>query len=255
MRKMPEIKYRLKNGQELTEDQIKEVEASRDIPITFGDDSPEIDPVKTPQQNLGARFKEYRKLKGAREHLSVLIEDGEKQLDYLESVLEELSRAETGRELEEIRTELRSTGWLKVSGQKQKPQKKKAAPGKVGSPLSYRSPGGLEILVGRNNTQNDELTLHIARRTDYWFHVKNLHGSHVILRCEGMEPSEADVTAAAGIAAFYSQARESGHIAVDYTMVRNVKKPSGALPGKVIYQSYRTVIADAKLPEGEGEIL
>ena len=225
----------------------------------FEEDAPviliQLDPAKTPQQNLGAKFKEYRKLKGAKEHLSVLIEDGEKQLDYLESVLEELARAETGIELEEIRAELAATGWLKESKQKTKQRKKKAAPGKIGSPLQYRSPDGLEILVGRNNTQNDELTLHIARRTDYWFHVKNQHGSHVILRCEGTEPSEEDVMAAAGIAVYYSQAHESGHTAVDYTMVRNVKKPSGALPGKVIYQAYRTVIADGKLPDEEGETI
>ena len=101
---------------------------------------------------------------------------------------------------------------------------------------------GLEILVGRNNAQNDELTTKLARRTDYWLHVKDVHGSHVILRCEGMEPPQEDIRYAAELAAQYSQAKGSGRVAVDYTMVRNVKKPSGALPGKVIYQNYKTIL-------------
>ena len=111
----------------------------------------------------------------------------------------------------------------------------------------------MEILVGRNNAQNDELTTRLARRTDYWFHVKSLHGSHVVLRCEDRPPTEAGLQAAAELAAFYSQARGSGRTAVDYTMVRNVKKPSGALPGKVIYTDYRTVIVGSAGGSPEGE--
>ena len=199
----------------------------------------QLDPQKTPQQNLAQRFREYRKAKGAREHLTVLIEDGEKQLDYLNSVLEELARTESERDLEEIRAELLATGFLKHSRQKKagKPNKIKAS-----EPLRFRSPDGLEILVGRNNVQNDELTTKLARRTDYWLHVKDVHGSHVILRCGGMEPSQQDIRYAAELAAQYSQAKGSGRVAVDYTMVRNVKKPSGALPGKVIYQNNKTIL-------------
>ena len=211
-----------------------------------------LDPTKTPQQNLTKRFKEYRKLKGAREHLNVLLAEGEKQLDYLNSVLEELERAETGHDLEEIRSELESTGWTKTPHQK---QRKKSGSPKSADPLSFRTPDGLEILVGRNNVQNDDLTTRTARRTDYWFHVKNLHGSHVILRCEGVVPSEDAVRTAAAYAAYYSQARDSGKTAVDYTMIRNVKKPSGALPGKVIYQNYQTMIVDSTAVSGKGERL
>ena len=209
----------------------------------YRDDNPIIriplDPQKTPQQNLAQRFKEYRKAKGAREHLTVLIEDGEKQLDYLNSVLDELARSETERDLEEIRTELLTTGFLKNSRQKKvkKPNRIKAS-----EPLRFVCADGLEILVGRNNAQNDELTTKLARRTDYWLHVKDVHGSHVILRCEGMEPPLEDIRYAAELAAQYSQAKGSGRVAVDYTMVRNVKKPSGALPGKVIYQNYKTIL-------------
>ena len=208
-----------------------------------------LDAVKTPQENLNARFKEYRKLKGAKEHLTKLIAEGEKQLEYLNSVLDELSRAGSTRELDEIRAELESTGWLRAQ-RRVNPKKRSAA--KTMAPLRFESPDGMEILVGRNNLQNDELTTREARRTDYWFHVQQLHGSHVILRCEGLEPSEEAVRAAAELAAYYSQARDSGRTAVDYTMVLNVKKPSGALPGKVIYRNYRTMIVDASAAAGEG---
>ncbi len=197
-----------------------------------------LDPLKTPQQNLAARFREYRKLKGAQEHLTGLIADGERQLDYLNSVLDELLRAESERDLDEIRTELQETGLLRRT-QGKRPGKKKQKPSE---PLRYESRDGFEILVGRNNTQNDELTFRTARRTDLWFHVKDLHGSHVILRCEGAAPSDEAVHCAAALAARHSQAGDGGRTAVDYTMVRNVKKPSGALPGRVIYTDYQTVI-------------
>ena len=206
-----------------------------------------LDPLKTPQQNMNARFREYRKMKGAKEHLTVLLADGEKLLDYYNSVLDELERAASERDLNEIRRELEESGLLK--GQKRKKTKTE----KPAAPLCFESPDGMEILVGRNNVQNDELTTKLARRTDYWFHVKTMHGSHVILRCDGQEPSEQSVQYAARIAARYSQAADSGRTAVDYTMVRNVRKPAGALPGKVIYTNYRTIIVDSDIPASEGE--
>lgn len=207
-----------------------------------------LDSLKTPQQNLAAGFKEYRKLKGAREHLTVLTAEGEKQLDYLNSVLEELSRAESTQDLEEIRDELEKTGILSSGNRTSKSLRKKSVKSpkhpafRMSEPLRFVSPEGLEVLVGRNNLQNDALTLGVARRTDYWLHVKELHGSHVILRCEGQKPSDESLLYAAELAARYSQAAGSGKVAVDYAMVRDVKKPSGALPGKVIYSNYRTVI-------------
>lgn len=198
-----------------------------------------LDPTRTPQQNLAARFKEYRKLKGAREHLGALITDGGHQLDYLNSVLDELNRAETERDLEEIRAELQRTGILKA------PRQRKTSKQRPTEPMRFESADGFTVLVGRNNAQNDELTLRTARRTDYWLHVKELHGSHVILCCEGREPSETALRYAAELAAYYSQARNSGRTAVDCTMVRHVKKPSGALPGRVIYTDYQTLIVQA----------
>ncbi len=221
----------------------------------FDPDCPQVeiplDPLKTPQQNLTAGFKEYRKLKGAREHLTVLTKEGGKQLDYLNSVLEELSRAENERDLGEIRAELEKTGFISSRAKTAKNAKKNAVKRqkqtafRLAEPLRYETPDGLEVLVGRNNLQNDVLTTEIARRTDYWLHVKDLHGSHVILRCEGMKPSDTALEFAAQLAARYSQAADSGKVAVDYAMVRDVKKPSGSLPGKVIYTNYHTIIVKA----------
>ena len=209
-----------------------------------------LDPLKTPQQNLAAAFKEYRKLKGAREHLTALTAEGEKLLDYLNSVLEELDRAENEPDLNEIRLELEKAGILLSHrgrsdvSRKKSGKARKSEPRHTGQPLSFETPDGLEVLVGRTNIQNDILTGEVARRTDYWFHVKELHGSHVILRCEGRAPSEAALECAAKLAARYSQAAGSGKVAVDYCMVRDVKKPSGALPGRVIYSNYHTLVVE-----------
>ena len=199
----------------------------------------ELDPLKTPQQNAAALYKEYNKLKAAEQHLTVLTREGECQLDYLNSVLDELERAETDRDLSDIRRELTETGYIRArkggKAERVKPQ----------SPLKFVSDDGLEILAGRSNAQNDELTLKLARRTDYWLHTQRVHGSHVIIRCEGEEPPPRTLEQAAGIAAYYSQARGAGKVQVDYTMVRNVRKPSGALPGKVIYTDHKTLLAES----------
>ena len=198
-----------------------------------------LDPLKTPQQNAAAMYKEYNKLKAAEEHLTVLIDQGEKQLDYLNSVLEELNRAETEKDITDIRRELMDTGYIK----KQKGAKPERI--KTQSPLRFVSDDGLEILIGRSNTQNDELTTKTARRTDYWLHTQKVHGSHVIIRCDGLEPPERTLEQAASLAVYYSQGRDGGKIPVDYTMVRFVRKPSGAMPGKVIYTDYKTLLAQS----------
>ncbi len=207
------------------------------------EDSPEIriplDPLKTPQQNAAAMYKEYNKRKAAAEHLRVFLAQGEQQLDYLESVLDQIERAEGEKDLAELRRELTETGYLKKQ-KKGKPEKIKAQ-----GPLVYRSDDGFEILVGRNNLQNDELTTKTARRTDYWLHTQKVHGSHVVIRCEGEEPPERTIEQAASLAVYHSQGRDGGKIPVDVTMIRFVRKPSGALPGKVIYTDYHTLLAQA----------
>ena len=224
--------YRLKKGDRALECEDYYQEGCPRVKI-------ELDPLKSPQQNAASLFKEYNKLKGAAEHLAALVEEGQKQLDYLESVLDEIFRAETEKDLAEIRRELENAGFIK-------PDKNKKAPkAKPLPPQSFLSDDGFEILAGRSNHQNDELTTKLARRTDYWLHVQKLHGSHVIIRCEGLEPPEKTLEQAAVIAAYHSQARCSGKTAVDWTMVRNVRKPSGALPGKVIYTDYGTLIVQS----------
>ena len=215
----------------------------------FEEDYPEIaiplDPLKTPQQNAAALYKEFTRKKAAKEHLTTLIGEGEKQCDYLAAVLDEIERAENERDLADIRRELKETGYLK------KTKTTKADRAKPQAPLRFISSDGLEILVGRSNMQNDELTFKLARRTDLWLHVQKLHGSHVVLRTDGIEPPLRSIEEAASLAAYYSQGREAGKIPVDITQIRFVKKPAGALPGAVLFTDYSTVFAaaDEKLAE------
>lgn len=197
-----------------------------------------LDPLKSPQQNAAQKYKEYNKLKNAREHLTKLIEENTAQLNYLNSVLDEIERSESERDLAEIRRELISTGYLRT--------KKNARREKVRSqgPMTFKSDDGFRILVGRNNAMNDELSTKKARRSDYWLHTKSVHGSHVIIVCEDQTPPPRTVEQAASIAVYYSQARAGGKTPVDFTMVRNLKKPSGAMPGFVIYHVYETILAE-----------
>ena len=211
----------------------------------YEDGSPEteieLDPRLTPSQNAQKYYSEYRKADTADKMLRKLIEKGEEEEKYLDSVFDSLSRASTEAELSEIRAELADGGYIKSRGAKQ--SKTKPLP-----PSEYRSSDGFRILAGRNNRQNDLLTLKLAEKSDVWLHVKNMTGSHVIICCEGGEPSETAITEAAKIAAKNSSAKNGSQVPVDYTLVRYVKKPSGAKPGMVIYTNQRTVYVT---PEGE----
>ena len=230
--------YRIRKGQRelLCENYFEEGYPEIAIPL---------DPLKTPQQNAAALYKEFTRKKAAKEHLTTLIGEGEKQCDYLAAVLDEIERAENERDLADIRRELKETGYLK------KAKTTKADRAKPQAPLRFISSDGLEILVGRSNMQNDELTFKLARRTDLWLHVQKLHGSHVVLRTDGIEPPLRSIEEAASLAAYYSQGREAGKIPVDITQIRFVKKPAGALPGAVLFTDYSTVFAaaDEKLAE------
>ena len=192
-----------------------------------------LDPLLTPQQNAAKNYKQYNKLKTAEFHLREQIEKAENERAYLESVLQELSQAETEQEFNEIRRELQETNYLKKSSGK-KEQKRAFAP------RTFQTSGGLEVLVGRSNVQNDQLTKKADKR-DYWFHTQHIHGSHVILRCAGLTPSDEDLHEAAMLAAYFSQAKESSGVPVDYCPVKFVKKPAGARPGMVTYDNYRTL--------------
>ena len=198
-----------------------------------------LDVLKTPQENAASLYRQYRKAKTAEQHLKVLIAENEKQLNYLNSVLDEIARAETERDLSEIRQELQATGFLRPDrGRK----KQKSAPS---APLRFVSDDGFEILVGRSNVQNDTLTHRTARRTDLWLHVQKIHGSHVIIRCMDATPNPRTIEQAASLAVYYSQGRDGGKIPVDVTQVRNVRKSPGGLPGMVFYTDYSTVIAQS----------
>lgn len=199
----------------------------------------------SPQQNAAKFYKDYQKAKNAEKILTEQIANGEKEIDYLASVLDALSRAEGERDIQEIRAELESGRYLRESGGK---KRMKTAPQK---PMAFRSSSGFPILVGRNNRQNDLLTTKEARKSDLWLHVQKIHGSHVILQTGGAEPDDQSVTEAAQLAIWYSQARAGENVAVDVTAVKNVKKPAGSKPGMVVYYTYRTVYVspDASLPE------
>ena len=203
-----------------------------------------LDPLLTPQQNAARYYKRYNKAKTAEQVLLREVEKGEEELRYLDSVADLLSRAESESELEDIRRELESGGWLKKRGGR------KAAKRPPARPLEFHSSSGVPILVGRSNTQNDELTLRTARKDEIWLHVQKQPGSHVILRTEGREPDQRSLVEAAQLAAYYSRARDSQNVPVDWTRVRCVKKPSGARPGMVIYTNYSTLTVDPKGPGG-----
>ncbi len=197
-----------------------------------------LDPLLTPQQNAARYYREYNKAKNAESALTLQIEKGEGELSYLEGVLENLSMAEGERDLQEIRQELSDTGYLKRQGKSAKGARRIA-----GKPMEFRTDGGFRVSVGKNNSQNDLLTTRQAGKGDWWFHTQRIHGAHVILWTEGTEPDQGSIAQAAALAAWFSQGREGGKVAVDYTPVRFVKKPAGAKPGMVVYTTYRTFMA------------
>lgn len=191
----------------------------------------------SPQQNAQKQFKLYTKAKNAEEQLTKQIAQGEQELLYLDSVLEAITEAENLTDLAQIQEELISTGYLSAKQDKKKRRRAKPVQGK---PFHYRTTDGFDVFAGKNNTQNDLLTLKTAFKHDMWFHTQKIHGSHVILVCDGREPTNEAMTEAAEIAAWHSQARGSSQIPVDYSEVRNIKKPNGAKPGMVIYHVYQT---------------
>ena len=198
-----------------------------------------LDPLLTPQQNAAKYYKDYNKAKKAEEMLTIQIEKGEKELEYLNSVLENIHLAEGERDLGEIRQELTETGYLRRPKTAAKREKKVA-----GKPMEFRSTAGLRISVGKNNNQNDQLTTKLAYKSDIWLHTQKIHGSHVILWLEGGEADAQSLTEAAILAATFSQAGDSTRVPVDYTPVKYVKKPAGARPGMVVYTTYQTAVVD-----------
>ena len=195
-------------------------------------------PALSPTENQKKYYKDYRKAQTAEKMLANLIEDGENEIVYLESVLDELSRADTDSEISAIRLELQNGGYIKnLKGKKQKPPKELP-------PIEFMSSDGFKILVGRNNIQNDKLSLKTAMKNDMWLHTQKIPGSHVIIVGDGKEISDESIEEAAVIAAYYSKAKDSSLVPVDYTRVKALKKPNGAKAGMVIYHEYWTIITN-----------
>lgn len=226
--------YRMERGQARLEcENYYEDNAPTSIPL---------DPLLTPQQNAAKYYKRYAKAKTAEKYLREQMDLARRDLEYLESVLAELAQAETEADYLDIRAELREAGFLKKQGKGKKDKSRPAAP------WEFRTSSGLRVLVGRNNRQNDKLTMKDADRRDLWLHTQKIHGSHVILWTEGGQPDLQSLNEAAVLAAWFSQARDSSKVPVDYTPVRFVKKPGNARPGMVVYTTYETAQVT---PDGE----
>ncbi len=204
-----------------------------------------LDPDISPQQNAQLLYKRYARLKNAELALTAQIEAGEAELKYIDSLLYGLSQAQTEKDIRELTAEAAASGYVK------KPQAKKQKQEKPGAfaPKRYVTSGGFTLLRGRNNRENDQLTMRTAKGGDIWFHARNIPGSHVIMQLEGAEPSERDLEEAAALAALYSGAGSSPKVPVDYTRVKNVKKPQGARPGMVNYFNFKTMLIEPKEPE------
>lgn len=203
----------------------------------YEDDCPQVeiklDIMKTPSQNAQYYYNEYKKSITAERKLAEQIERGEEELQYLDSVFDVLTRASTNNDIVQLRLELAEQGYIKKNAQKGKPPK--ALP-----PVEYKSSEGYTILVGRNNKQNDQLTLKFAEKSDIWLHTQGITGSHVIICTDGDTPPDKTIEEAAVIAAVNSKGKGSNLVPVDYCLARYVKKPSGAKPGKVIFTNYHT---------------
>ena len=223
--------YRMERGQSRLTAQNYYDENCADVDIP-------LDVRLSPQENAARYFKQYAKAKTAEKYLTAQLQKGGEELQYLESVLQELAQAESEQDFNDIRTELTDGGYLRGRGKKQ--------PGfqRASKPREFRSSAGLRILVGRNNRQNDRLTTKDADKRDIWLHTQKIHGSHVILCTGGAEPDEQSLMEAASLAAYFSQAQGSTKVPVDYTPVKFVKKPAGAKPGMVVYTTYQTMLAD-----------
>ena len=223
--------YRMERGQSRLTAQNYYDENCADVDIP-------LDVRLSPQENAARYFKQYAKAKTAEKYLTAQLQRGGEELQYLESVLQELAQAESEQDFNDIRTELTDGGYLRGRGKKQ--------PGfqRASKPREFRSSAGLRILVGRNNRQNDRLTTKDADKRDIWLHTQKIHGSHVILCTGGAEPDEQSLMEAASLAAYFSQAQGSTKVPVDYTPVKFVKKPAGAKPGMVVYTTYQTMLAD-----------
>lgn len=227
--------YSLKEGEKEVTLQNYYSENLEDIKIS-------LDPLKTPSANVQSYFKKYNKLKKTEAAANDQLEKNTEELDYLNSVLTSIINAEEYTDIEDIRTELVESGYVRHARSKGKKKDKS-------KPMHFISSDGISIYVGKNNIQNDYLTLKFADKRDLWLHTKNIPGSHVIVKA--FDVPDSTLEEAAALAAYYSKGKNSSKVEIDYTQVKNVKKPSGAKPGMVIYYTNSTIIAEPKEPNIE----
>ncbi|MBC8588642.1 Rqc2 family fibronectin-binding protein [Paratissierella segnis] len=194
----------------------------------------------SPVDNAQKYYKKYSKLKNANQLLLEQIPETEKEIEYLENVLLSLENSTEIEELDEIKDELISEGYLKGNDKKHKRKKEE----KVSKPMEFISSDNIKIYVGKNNKQNDYLTLKFSHREDLWLHVQGMPGSHVIIKSEGRGVPETTLKEAAILASYFSKGKNSKHVPVDYTQRKNVRKPKNAKTGMVIYDDYKTIIVD-----------
>lgn len=202
-----------------------------------------IDCSMTPSENANKYFNRYNKMKRTFEAVTLQLQETSETISHLESILTELDIARKEEDLLFIRRELEDCGYIK----KKNTGKKKGQRMPKSSPLHFISSDGYDIYVGKNNYQNDELTFHIATGNDWWFHAKNMPGSHVIVKCNGKEPPIHTFEEAASLAAYFSKGKGSDKLEIDYTQKKNLKKPNGSKPGFVIYYTNYSLIASSRI--------
>lgn len=196
----------------------------------------------TPSENAQRYFKKYNKLKHAKKEITIQMDITNEEVNYLENILLSIENCENLAEIQEIRDELIKTGYIKSKVKNKKDKKdKKDSNVSTTKPYEFISSDGFKIFVGKNNKQNDYLTLKMASNDDIWMHTKNIPGSHVIIKSEGKEIPENTIKEGAILSAYYSKARMSSKVPVDYTIRKNIKKPNGAKPGMVIYETNSTI--------------
>ena len=228
--------YRIQEGH-------KSVEVENYFDENLGTVKITLDPSLSASQNAQKYYKKYNKSKTALKEAQKQLEQSAEELEYIESTLAMVETADRLEDISVIRRELANEGYIKRSTNAQKKQKAEQS-----KPMHFVSSDGFDIYVGRNNTQNDYLTLKLANSSDLWFHTKDIHGSHTVIKL-GLDKDvpKQTILEAASLAAYYSKARESSQVPVDYTTIKNVRKPNGAKPGMVIYEHYNTVYIKPEL--------
>lgn len=207
-----------------------------------------LDPTLSAMANSVRYFDRYNKLKRTKEAVTAQLAETEADTEHLRSILASLDIAQNEADLIQIKEELAESGYIKKRGGEKKKTQAKS------EPFCYLSSDGFHIFVGKNNYQNDEISFKIAKESDWWFHAKQMPGSHVIIKCEGKEPTDRAFEEAACLAAYYSSGRSMGKVEVDYVKKSELRKPAGAKPGFVVYYTNYSMTAKAVIPEGVTEL-